>query len=853
MQLKTFFDRSPKDETHHHSVAHRLYLVAALSSSIVFLLATSFLHFANSTRIGARDFRNVDLAEVVIASDAEVLLERHRRIIETAPIALDRNWIRREGATARGIIKFLKGRLSGASDTAVESLVAKIDNLDVLSLKVLDASAELAQDRSIIAARAYGEAAASLLIDVQSMRAHRLAKANEDVNMLASSSRDLVKWLFGTLGVLLILVTLSLGVVRNFVKRLHTLTDCVRKLSRNDTSVTIADTAALDEVGDIARAVEVFKSNAVALLDREKELERLNDWFEIALDNMARGLSMFDADRRLLVCNRRYREIYALPEDAAKPGTDFEDILRSRMKAGTGRAGDTEDTMLVGWPLLEPCGNAITLTHELTDGRVISIAYQALNGGGWVAVHEDITEKRKSDTRVATIARQDALTELSNRRHFREEIERALAEIATIGPFCVLWIDLDHFKEVNDTYGHPTGDAVLQKVADRLRATVRQNDFVARLGGDEFAIILYGAPSLRDSANLSARIIKSLSLSFDIGGQVINIGASIGVVRAPDHGIDADILLKHADIALYQAKSQGRGDCIIYQPEFENHMRQRRQIEADLRQAMANGELTLNYQPIVDLSEGRVLSCEALMRWKHPVRGFISPAQFIPIAEETGLITEFGAWVLMEACRAATQWPGHVRVSVNLSAAQVREGGIMEAVVRALDESGLDANRLELEVTETLLLQDDAKTLDTLHRLQAIGLTIALDDFGTGYASLSYLRNFPFDRVKIDQSFVRDLPLKPHCQAIVRAVVQLARMLGMRSVAEGVETEEHLAHVQAAGCTDVQGYLLARPVPEDLVVRTIAAAEDELAALRAREMSDNGRRRVEFVPLSRKS
>ena len=836
-----------------NSVAHRLYLVAALGAALVFLLAVSFLHFANSTRIRARDFRNVDLAEVVLSSDVEVLLERHRRIIETAPIALDRNWIRREGAIARGIVKVIKERLRHASDAALAGLVPKIDGLDDLASKVLDASAELAQDRSILAARAYGEAAGSLLIDVQRQRAHRLAIANEDVNVLATSSRDLVKWLFGTLGVLLVLVTLSLGVVRNFVRRLHAVTESVRKLARNDTSITVADTASLDEVGDIARAVEVFKSNAVALLDHEKELERLNDWFEIALDNMARGLSMFDADRRLLVCNRRYREIYALPDDLTKPGTSFEEILRHRIKIGTARRDDSEDTMRAGWPLLEPSDKPTTLTHELADNRVISIAYQALNGGGWVAVHEDITEKRKSDTRVATIARQDALTELSNRRHFHEEIDRALAEVASIGAFGVLWIDLDHFKEVNDTHGHPTGDALLQKVAERLKSAVRQNDFVARLGGDEFAIILYGSPSPRDCANLSGRLIRSLSKSFEIGGQIITIGASIGIVRAPEHGGEADILLKHADIALYQAKSQGRGDCVIYQPEFETHMRQRRQLEADLRQAMANGELTLNYQPIVDLEEGRVLSCEALMRWKHPERGFVSPALFIPIAEETGLISAFGAWVLKEACRAAMLWPGHVRVAVNLSAAQVREGGIMEAVVRALDESGLDAHRLELEVTETLLLQDDAKTLETLHRLQAIGLTIALDDFGTGYASLSYLRNFPFDRVKIDQSFVRDLPLKPHCQAIVRAVVQLARMLGMRSVAEGVETEEHLAQVQDAGCTEVQGYLLARPVPEDMVVRTMAAAEDELARLKARERPEKGLRRTEFVPIARKS
>lgn len=837
----------------HQSVAHRLYFVAALGAITVFLLAVSFLHFANSTRIGARDFRNVDLAEVVIASDVEVLLERHRRIIETAPIALDRSWIKREGANADRILKFLKARLNEAPDTALSGFDTKIDALQNLSKKVMDASADYAQDRAILAARAYGEAAAVLVVDIQRLRAHRLAKANEDVNTLMTNSRDLVKGLFGMLGILLVLVTLSLSMVRNFVRRLHALTDSVRQLARNDTSVTVADTAARDEVGDIARAVEIFKSNAVALLDHEKELERLNNWFEIALDNMARGLSMFDCSRRLLVCNRRYREIYALAEEHAKPGTPFEDILRQRMKVGTARLGDTEGTMLIGWPVLDSSDRVITLTHELADNRVISIAYQPLNDGGWVAVHEDVTEKRKSDTRVATIARQDALTELSNRRHFREEIERRLLEIDQIGAFCVLWIDLDHFKEVNDTHGHPTGDALLKMVAGRLGATAREDDFVARLGGDEFAIILPGSPSLRAAAALSNRLIKSLSQCFEIGGQIISIGASVGVVRAPDHGSDADILLKHADIALYQAKSQGRGNCVIYQPEFETHMRQRRQLETDLRQAMSNGELSLNYQPIVDLREGRVSSCEALLRWKHPERGFVSPAQFIPIAEETGLITAFGAWVLKEACRAAVTWPGHVRVSVNLSAAQVREGGIREAVVRALDESGLDASRLELEVTETLLLQDDAKTLDILHRLQAIGLTIALDDFGTGYASLSYLRNFPFDRVKIDQSFVRDLPLKPHCQAIVRAVVLLARMLGMATVAEGVETEEHLTQVRDAGCSEVQGYVLARPVPEDMVVRTITSAEDELALIRSREKHDHGARAVEFVPLARKS
>ncbi|MET0568580.1 MAG: EAL domain-containing protein, partial [Hyphomicrobiaceae bacterium] len=423
---------------------------------------------------------------------------------------------------------------------------------------------------------------------------------------------------------------------------------------------------------------------------------------------------------------------------------------------------------------------------------------------------------------IAKLARQDTLTGLANRLRFREELEDACRRLEHGHAFSLMCIDLDHFKDVNDTLGHPTGDALLQAVAARLMDTARGRDLVVRLGGDEFAIIQSGADTRPHAEAFTQRIIKAVSQPYQIHGHKIIIGATVGIAFAPVDGSDPDQLLKCADMALYRAKSMGRGTHAFFEPEMAGRLKVRRSLELDLRRALAEDQLELYYQPIIDLATERIVCCEALMRWRHPERGMVSPVDFIALAEEMGLIMPMGEWALRTACLAATSWPTDVKVAVNLSAVQFKGTDLVAVVIEALESSGLPAERLELEVTESLLLDQDPKTLQLLHLLQHLGVRIALDDFGTGYSSLSYLRSFPFDKIKIDQTFVRDLPQRDDCAAIVTAVAQLAQSLKMTTVAEGVETALHLSMVRAAGCSQAQGYLFSRPVPTSDIVAVIS-------------------------------
>jgi diguanylate cyclase (GGDEF)-like protein len=568
-------------------------------------------------------------------------------------------------------------------------------------------------------------------------------------------------------------------------------------------------------LGDMARAMSVFKANAIALLSYQREIETLNSRFHFALENMSRGLSMFDAQHRLIVCNERYRELYRLPSDAVKPGTPFDVILDLRFVAGTGRVGDAINGQRLSWPMDEGTGagrDMIPLTHVLTDGRTIQISFQPIDSGGWVALHEDITEERIQEARIERLARMDAVTNIANRYAFQETLARVLSGDGTDCAFAVHLIDLDRFKEVNDTFGHPVGDTLLQHVAARLSHAVRADDFVARLGGDEFAVIQVQFGCAPDAEALAARLINVLSVPYDLQGHRIEIGTSLGVVMAAQTGANADDLLRNADIALYRAKSEGRGRYVVFHAEIEHELKAHRSLEADLAIAIGEGAFDMHYQPILDLKLGTVVVCEALLRWNHSVRGFVSPAVFIPLAEESGAIVALGAWALERACRDALTWPPHVKVAVNLSATQFQNGDLFETIERVLAVTGLAAQRLEIEITETVLLRDDKATIATLHQIRALGISIALDDFGTGFASLSYLRSFPFDKIKIDQTFIRDLPNQAECVAIVGAVTALAKTLGMKTVAEGIETTDHLQRVVAAGCDQAQGYLLSRPV-----------------------------------------
>jgi diguanylate cyclase (GGDEF)-like protein/PAS domain S-box-containing protein len=426
----------------------------------------------------------------------------------------------------------------------------------------------------------------------------------------------------------------------------------------------------------------------------------------------------------------------------------------------------------------------------------------------------DVTERKQAEARIAYMAHHDALTNLPNRVLFNERLDEALTRLARSGEnLAVLCIDLDHFKSVNDTLGHPVGDLLLRQVAERLGACLRKSDMVARLGGDEFAVVQTPVTGPNEASTLATRLIEVLSLPFDLDGHEVVVGASIGIALAPDDGDTSEALLRNADMALYRAKSDGRGTSHFFEPEMDRRLQARRTLELDLRKAYAQEEFELFYQPLVNVRSGRVCGFEALIRWRHPERGIVSPVEFIPIAEEIGLIVPIGEWVLREACRQAATWPSDIHIAVNLSPVQFRSRGIVQTVLAALGHSGLAPRRLELEITESVLLGETEANIATLHQLRALGVKIAMDDFGTGYSSLSYLRSFPFDKIKIDRSFVHEMVERPDCVAIVCAVAGLGASLGIVTTAEGVETVAQLDRIRAEGCTEVQGYLFSAPRP----------------------------------------
>jgi diguanylate cyclase (GGDEF)-like protein len=552
----------------------------------------------------------------------------------------------------------------------------------------------------------------------------------------------------------------------------------------------------------------------------------------IAIKHMRQGLAMFDGEQRLVICNDRYADMYGLPPHFVEQGATLQQVLQARTPVAR-PAGTIADEHYRELATLVQDKEAWTQIRELADGRAIYVAHDPLPDGGWVSTHEDITERRQIEARLAHLAHHDALTDLANRVLLREELDRALARVKRGESLALLCIDLDHFKEINDTLGHPTGDAFLQRVADRLRGCVRETDVVARMGGDEFAIMQLAANQPTDATVLASRVIENLTAQpIEISGHDLTAGASIGIAMAPLDGADADQLLRSADLALYQAKIEGRGGYRFFEPQMNERMQARRKLEADLKKALAAGEFELYYQPLLDLKRNEIEGFEALLRWHHPERGMISPADFIPLAEETGLIVPIGEWVLREACAEAALWQNHICVSVNLSPVQFKNPGLVPAVVRALAASGLEAARLELEITETVLLQDNEATLATLHKLRSLGARIALDDFGTGYSSLGYLQSFPFDKIKIDRSFIKGLGEGTNSLAILRAVASLGANLGMATTAEGVETEEQFAKVKAEGITHVQGYLVGRPRPaQEITMPTTSTQRTQVGTM----------------------
>jgi diguanylate cyclase (GGDEF)-like protein/PAS domain S-box-containing protein len=666
-----------------------------------------------------------------------------------------------------------------------------------------------------------------------------------------------------------------------------------------------------------------------------REQERLLD---TAVNNMSQGLVMFDAAERLLVCNRRYLEMYDLSPEVVRPGCTLLDLLHQRIANGTFAHDPLEYRADLLAAIRE--GRTIRRITEVGDGRTIAVVNQPMEGGGWVATHEDITERRQAELerdrakafldtvienvpvtlvvkdarehrfvlvnraaeqlwglpragiigkndhdlfpkeaadqieayddmvlqsgdqlfvdehplhtpgngtrlvtskrlailgpngepeyllgviediterrqaeeRIAHLAHHDPLTDLPNRATFNEHLDAVVARGTRSGePFALLAVDLDRFKEVNDVFGHSAGDALLCELAVRLK-NAADGAFVARLGGDEFTLICETGPQPATAEILAARLQAAVTDAVEIAGHQIRIGLSIGIAIFPTDGADAATLRSNADIALYRTKAEGRGTVRFFEADMDKRLRERRTLQHDLQYAAQRGELAIHFQPQSRVGVG-VVGFEALLRWHHPSRGTISPNIFIPLAEESGLIISIGDWILRETCREAASWPRPLQIAVNLSPVQFQHGDLPGRVHAILLETGLAAHRLELEITEGVLIGDFSRALSILRKLKALGVRIAMDDFGTGYSSLSYLQSFPFDKIKIDRSFVSNLDRSSQSAAIIRAVIGLGRGLELPVVAEGVETPEQLAFLTDEACNEVQGYLLGRPLP----------------------------------------
>jgi diguanylate cyclase (GGDEF)-like protein/PAS domain S-box-containing protein len=566
---------------------------------------------------------------------------------------------------------------------------------------------------------------------------------------------------------------------------------------------------------------EALERTNARLLASEAELVTQNGRFDAALNNMTQGLAMFDAETRLVVCNERFRTMYGLSTEDVRPGRTLRDIVSSDPDRSAGGI-DALVADIMGM-VAKPHSSVREFVHP--SGRIFMITLTPMENGGWVATHEDVTEIRNSESRVRRLAHNDLLTAIPNRSSFIDKLEEARRRLESEGrPFSVLMLDLDRFKDVNDSLGHAMGDVLLKETAQRLLAALRSTDVVARLGGDEFAIIqgpgracarsLDVAGDMRDQAIVLAnRIVELVGEPYDIDGRKVVVGVSIGIALAPRDGTAPDELMKRADLALYRVKAEGRNGYALYDPDLARAADERRRLEVDLRDGLARREFELHYQPVAEIASRRTCCMEALVRWRHPTLGLVTPDRFISLAEDTGLITSLGEWIVQAACATAASWPADVKVAVNVSPIQLRKNGLFDVILCALVDSGLPPERLELEITERVLLENDGDHLSTLRQLQNLGVSIALDDFGTGYASLSYLKQFRFDKIKIDRSFTGEILERPECAAIVCAIIGMGRSLDIVTVAEGVETEQQLLALRAAGLDQVQGWLVGRPQP----------------------------------------
>jgi diguanylate cyclase (GGDEF)-like protein len=689
--------------------------------------------------------------------------------------------------------------------------------LDTLSAgKMIDIGFAELQRRNTVAARAIAALAQTALSVMVDLADAEMRWASIDLMLHAATLFCAVAFVAGCL------MTLRQRICRPLLA----MTSTMRRLAERETTVEIPGRGRGDEIGAMAMAMQVFKDSIIEALaaghvreQADRELRTQNVRFAAALGSMSQGLGMFDASDRLVVRNQQFAAILGIPAAGIAAGTTIDDMRHSLDQASGLLAADIaeiHETIV----RLGTGGTRASHVQELADGRRLLVNFAPMEDDGWLMTLEDITAQRLVEARIAHMAHHDALTGLANRVLFHERLTEAVARSRRGERFAVLYLDLDHFKAVNDTLGHPVGDALLREVTQRLKRQVREIDTTARLGGDEFAIVQsISQPS--DSSALAKRVIEAVSAPYAFNGNRVIIGTSIGIAMVPDNGEDVDEIIKNADMALYRSKAAGRGRYQFFETEMNARMQARRTLDLDLRKALQEGEFRLFYQPLIDVATRSVCGFEALLRWQHPDRGMVSPADFIPLAEETGLIVPLGEWVLRRACADAATWPDDLKVAVNLSPVQFGSHTLVEAVAAALADARLDVSRLELEITETAMLADTTAVLVILHQLRDLGLKIALDDFGTGYSSLSYLQRFPFSKVKIDRSFVARLGLGGDNDTIVAAVIDLCGRLRMDTTGEGVETVAQLDRLASLHCTEAQGYLFSRPRPASEVTAMV--------------------------------
>lgn len=565
---------------------------------------------------------------------------------------------------------------------------------------------------------------------------------------------------------------------------------------------------------------------------------------DLALDNMHQGICLFDTRARLLLSNGRFCEILGIPMEALPRGTRFRQVLmlgllaaRRSVVAETPPAGDRPDFLPTR---VQPLSGRRRVRELLNAefphlGRIVAVSTRLLDQGGWVSTLEDVTERRENEKRIEYLAHHDALTGLPNRFDFLERLGRLLDPPRDRRCFALLYLDLDRFKAVNDTMGHHVGDQLLRRVAARLRPITREGSRLSRLGGDEFTVVLPGCSRLEDAQAVAQRCIEELTRPFDIMSNEVTVGVSIGIVMVGPQSerLDADLAIQHADQALYKAKREGRNCHRVYTPGINDPMRARNELERDLRRAFAHDELQLCYQPIVDAMTGATSACEALLRWRTATRGHMLPAEFIPIAEERGLMPDIGTWVLRRACADAATWPAHIRVTVNVTPSQLAGEGFLRTLAQTLAESHMPPSRLELEITETTLLDHSEVPRRVLKAVRAMGIGVAMDDFGVGYSSLRLLQDFPFTRIKLDRSFVQGIGRNPRSIAIVRSVTGLCESLDIPMIAAGVETEEQRQTLRNERCGELQGFLISAPLKSPDLLQWLMDSEDVLSSTAA--------------------